>query len=81
MSDILIQLNSKKKQITDLQNKKARLDGQKEQLLKDLKTRFSLSSKEESEEKLGDLKKELAKNEDKLVSTDKKMGEIITQAH
>jgi len=80
MSDILTQLSSKKKQITDLQTKKARLDGQKEQLLKDLMSKFSLSSIEEAEKKCVDLKKELTENEERLVEMDTQMGEIISKA-
>lgn len=80
MSDILVQLNDKKRQITDLQNKKARLDGSKDQLLKDLMSKFSLSSIEEAKNNLEELKKELEENKNELVKKDEEMGRIISQA-
>jgi predicted transcriptional regulator len=80
MLDILSQLKDKKKQIDELKQKKTRLDGSQDQLLKDLKTKFGLSTVEEAENKLEELKKELERKNDELVNLNCEMDKIISFA-
>ena len=80
MDDVLTQLKDKKKKIDELQQKKTRLDGSRDQLLKDLQTKFNLSTVEEAENKLEELKKELGGTENELVDLNSQMDKIISFA-
>jgi len=80
MASILEQLKDKREHIQRLKNKKAKLEGQKEQLLSQLKDKFGLSSIEEAEAKLSELEKKRDEYKSRLVELDKKMSEIIGEA-
>ena len=80
MADILKQLKQKKTEIEDLQRKKERQEGQKEQILLQLKEKFGVTSIEEGEEKSEELSKKLVGNRKELEELDEKMAKIIQEA-
>jgi len=80
MPSIIERLKDKREHIQRLKNKKAKLEGQKEQLLNQLKDKFGLSSIEEAEAKLSELEKKRDEYKSRLVELDKKMSEIIGEA-
>lgn len=80
MPDIVAELKEKKRKIEDLQRTKARQEGQREQLLKSLKSKFSISSVKESEKRLETFGEELVQHEKSLEKFRNKMDEIISGA-
>lgn len=81
MLDILSELKEKKQRIQDLQQQKARQEGQREEVLRRLKEEFDVSSVEEAEKKLKVFGKELVQNEELLKDYKRQMDVIITEAH
>lgn len=80
MSSVLEKLKTKKEEISDLQKEKARQEGQRDQLLQQLKEKFNVSSLEEGKKKRQELEKEFDKNEKELEKLDNQMSEIISNA-
>jgi predicted mannosyl-3-phosphoglycerate phosphatase (HAD superfamily) len=80
MPDILTQLREREKTIHDLQQKKARLDGQREQLLKQLKSESGVETIDKATEKLEEIKKGIEENEARLIRLREKMDTVIKQA-
>lgn len=81
MPDILQELKERKRKIKDLQQQKARQEGQKEEVLRRLKEEFNVSSIKETEEKLEIFGKELIQNGTLLKDYKEQMDSIIVGAH
>lgn len=80
MADIVEQVKSKKEEILQLKQDKAKQDGQKQQILEQLKESFDVDSLEAGEKKLEELDEALEKNTKSLEELDNQMGEIISAA-
>ena len=80
MSDIVSELKDRKRKIADLQQTKARQEGQESQLLKNLKEKFNIGSIGESEKMLEVLGEELIQNEKSLEKNRDEMDGIIARA-
>jgi len=79
-SNIIEKLKEKKEKISSLQTKKARQEGQRDQLLQQLKEKFDVNSLEEGKKKLEELKAKSIKNEEKIEGLDNEMEKIISMA-
>jgi len=80
MNNLLDELNQKRQEIEDLQRQKAKQEGRRDQLLKQLKEKFNVSSVKEGKEKLDDLHKKLAQYKERLEELCERMEEIISSA-
>jgi predicted transcriptional regulator len=80
MPDLLSELKEKRKQIEDLEKKRARQEGQREQLLKRLKEEFGISA-EDIEKHLETMGKELVADEELLKNCRDEMEEILSGVH
>jgi len=77
MSNLLDELSQKRQKIEDLQRQKAKQEGQRDQLLKQLKEKFDVSSVEEGKEKLDEMHKKLAQYKEDLEELCEQMERII----
>lgn len=73
-------LKEKEEQIKSIQEKKSRLEGKREQLLSDLKTKFDVTTLEEAERLLKDMKTELDDVEEKMDALLEEMDKIVEGA-
>jgi len=80
MSDIVTELREKKKKIEQLQQLRARQEGQREQLTKRLKEEFGISA-EDIEKHLEVMGKELITDEELLKNCRDEMEEILSGIH
>lgn len=80
MSDIVQDLKVKRQKIVEIQGNQSKLEGQREQLLKQLKDRFGVESIAEAKKKLGKSVIEVDKHELKLKEISEKMDSIIKGA-
>ena len=80
MSSVIVALKEKKQVIADLQSEKSRLEGRKEQLLKDLKEKHNINNINDAEKKLDELEKERVKKEKALEAVEAKLTSIIKSA-
>jgi len=80
MADIIEEVKQKRKEIEELQQRKAKQDGQREQLYKQLKTESGVDSIKAADEELEKLGQELVENEKFLEELDSEMGQIIHDA-
>jgi len=80
MADIIEEVRQKRKKIEELQQRKAKQDGQREQLYKQLKTESGVDSINAADEELEKLGQELIENEKFLEELDSEMGQIIHDA-
>lgn len=81
MSDVIERLKQKEKILRDLQNKKARQEGQKQQLMQQLQTEFRVSTVGEALVILEELQKEVVANDQELMELDSEMCKIIEAAN
>lgn len=79
-NDIVKELQAKESTIRSLQQKKAKQDGQREQLIAQLREKFGVESIEDATALLEKKQLELEANEAELVELDKRMAEIIKGA-
>ena len=77
MSNIVDQLKQNQASITKLQTEQARQEGQRDQLLRQLKDKFGIDSIVKGEEKLLKLKSEHVEIEGKIEELNDEMDEII----
>lgn len=80
MSDVIERLKQKEKTLRDLQQKKARQEGQKQQLVQQLKSEFQVETVEEALAILEGLQTEVEANDRELTQIDTEMGQIIATA-
>ena len=80
-NDLLRQLKDKQKSLQDLSIKKSKLEGQREQILSDLKKKFNLTSLDEAKVELESVKVSLNSKEEEIKSLIIKMDEIIEKAN
>lgn len=80
MIDVIERLHQKEKTIKNLQQMKDRQDGQRTQLLQQLKDEFNVETVEEAVTVLGSLQTEVESNGKELVRLDTEMGAIIEVA-
>ena len=80
MSDIVTELREKKKKIEQLQQLRARQEGQREQLTKRLKEEFGIDA-EDVEETLKKQCEELVQNEESLKKCRDEMEGILSGIH
>jgi hypothetical protein len=80
-NDILKELEYKQKVIQNISNKRNKLEGQREQILSDLKKKFNLNSLEEAKVELESIKVSLDSEEQKAKSLLVIMDEIISKAN
>jgi len=80
MSDVIERLHQKEKIIKDLQQKKDRQDGQRTQLLQQMRDEFKVETVEEAMIVLESLQTEVESNDLELVQLDTEMGGIIEAA-
>jgi len=80
MADIIKQLNEKESTIRDLQQKKARQDGQKQQLFEQLKGEFNIDSLDDAVTELENTQTEIEKNDAEIQKLDLQMADIISKA-
>jgi predicted transcriptional regulator len=80
MSDVIERLHQKEKIIKDLQQKKDRQDGQRTQLLQQLRDEFKVETVEEALIVLESLQTGVESNDLELVQLDTEMGGIIEAA-
>lgn len=80
MSDLIKDLKSKEQKIRELQQKKAKQEGQREQLINQLRTEFGVETPEEAVEKLDSMQRELEENKKQLGEINDKLAEIINKA-
>ena len=80
MSDVIERLQQKEKIIRDLQQKKARQEGQKAQLMQQLKSELQVETVEEALAILDGLQTEVESNDRELVAIDSEMDQIIKTA-
>jgi len=78
--NIIEELKEKKQKILDLQQEKARQEGQRDQLLQQLKKEFGVTSFTEGKKKLEELNSEVTKNKVKVEEHSNEMDEIILKA-
>jgi predicted transcriptional regulator len=80
MSDVIERLHQKERIVKDLQQKKDRQDGQRTQLLQQLRDEFKVETVEEALIVLESLQTEVESNDLELVQLDTEMGGIIEAA-
>lgn len=80
MNNILEELKRKQETIVGLQRKKARQEGQRDQLLQQLKEKFSKDSLIEGRKKLIEIDNEVLKNDERIEKLDNEMEGIISKA-
>lgn len=81
MPDVIERLRKKEKELRDLQQKKARQEGQRQQLMQQLKDEFQVDTLEEASAILEELQKEVKANGLELDKLDIEMGQIIETAN
>jgi len=80
MNDVIEKLKQKEKTLRDLQQKKARQEGQKQQLVQQLRDEFKVETVEEALVILESLQTEVEKNDKELIDLDVEMGGLIKAA-
>jgi len=80
MSNLIERVKQKQKEIQNLQKEATKKAGRKEQLFKQLKTEFDISTKEEAQILLNELEKVRKENELDLETIKEKLEEIISSA-
>ena len=80
MAELIDSIKQKEKVIRDLQQKKARQEGQLAQLFQQLKTEYDVNTLEEAASLLETLQSEKEENDGKLAEIDTNMGNIIATA-
>ena len=80
MSDIITKFKSAKRTISDLKDRKAKIEGKKEQILSELKEKYSIMTIEEADVKLEEMTAEQMELENKINDSLKKMNVIIEEA-
>jgi len=80
MNDLIKQVKEKQEQIQELQKEATKRAGRKEQLLKQLKTEFEVSSKKEAQALLVEFTEAKKENEESLEEINKELEEIISSA-
>ncbi len=78
--NILLELSCKEKKIRDLQQRKAKMEGQRDQILAQLESDFEVKTLDEACGKLEASQKQVEENNRQLVELDSKMGEILQSA-
>jgi predicted transcriptional regulator len=79
-NDIISRLQDKESTIRSLQQRQAKQEGQREQLIAQLKDKFGIASLEEATSLLENKQKELEANEAELTKLDAQMAGIIAEA-
>jgi len=80
MADIVRSLKKKRGEIDEILTAQTRREGEMKALLDGLERDFGVTSVEEAEQKLGELDKELDRNEDSMHRLDEEMAEILAAA-
>ena len=78
--DVIEELKEKKQKILDLQQEKARQEGQRDQLLQQLEDKFGVSSSVEGKKKLTELNSVVAENKVKIEELNNELDKIISKA-
>ena len=77
---VIEELREKKQKILDLQQEKARQEGQRDQLLQQLNEKFDVSSGVEGKKKLVELNNKVAENKLKVEELTNALDKIILEA-
>lgn len=80
MSDIVQKLQSKKDTIARLQTQRAKQEGKKEEILRQLKSKFNVSSLAEGKKELNNLIDTITQNETRIGEIDDNLQKIINDA-
>lgn len=80
MGDVIESLKQREKVLHDLQQKKARQEGQRQQLLQQLKTEFGVDTIDDAINLLMSMQTEVEQNEKELIQLDTEMAQIIANA-
>jgi len=80
MSDILKELKQKQEKIVNFQRTKARQEGQRDQILQQLKEKFGVDSLDDGKKKLKKMDNEIRENEVHIEELDEEMERIISAA-
>ncbi len=80
MADVIDNVKDKSKKIEQLQREKAKKDGRREQIMKQLKDDFGVESLSAADKEIEKLCGDLVQDEELLKKLDREMGDIIDQA-
>ncbi|MHA1592371.1 MAG: hypothetical protein ACTSUP_07870 [Candidatus Heimdallarchaeaceae archaeon] len=80
MGNLVDKFKNLRKNIASLSEKKARIEGKKEQKLLELKEKYGIITMEEAEEKLGELAEKIETQENQLQKLLKELEEIVELA-
>ena len=78
--DRVLKLKRLQREIGEIQTNRARLEGKKEQMMNDLKTKFGVSNLTEAKKKLSEFEKELDSCNTKVENVIEKMEKVVEVA-
>lgn len=80
MSDVLSRLKQKEQKLTELRQKEERRQGQRDQLILQLKQEFGLETLDSAQAKLTEINQQVGTVESKLEALDAEMAGILEKA-